>query len=202
MKLIILGPPASGKGTQAKLLAQKLNLKHISTGDLVRAEINSQTELGKKLQAYTKSGKLVPDSLITPLLKKHLPRDNYILDGYPRTQNQAEQLRKFTEPDFIIHIEVQDSVIIRRVTARRQCPRCRAIYGITLPPKRQGFCDNDNAKLIQRKDDTKEIVSERIQVYKKESEPVLSAFRNKLITVDGSKDPRIILDEILSRMGK
>jgi len=200
MKLIILGPPASGKGTQAKLLVQKLNLKHISTGDLIRNEINNKTQIGLKLKSLTEKGALAPTDIITSLLKKYLPRDNYILDGYPRSEEQVKILKTITDPDFIIDIEVPDNILIGRITSRRTCPLCGAIYGLVIQPKKKGYCDNDSARLIQRKDDTEETAKTRLEVYKQQSAPVVKEYREKLIKVNGTPEPKIILVQILSKI--
>ncbi len=188
MKLIILGKPSSGKGTQAKRLAETLKLKHISTGDLLRNELKLQTPLARKAESYMKSGSLVPDSIIIELLKKNLPKDNYILDGFPRTLSQAEALNQITKINLVIDLFCEDSLIIKRTIARKICPNCGAIYGLTIPSKVENVCDKCSSKLYQRPDDNEKTIKNRLDVYNKDTFPLINYYKNKNIyfQVDGS----------------
>jgi len=187
MKLAIFGPPGGGKGTQAKIIAEKLGLKHISTGDILREEVREGTELGLEAKGYMERGELVPDELILRILKKALgeaPR-GFILDGFPRTLKQAEELESITELDEIINIVVPDEEIIRRVTGRLVCPGCGATYHeINNPPKVQGRCDRCGTELIKRSDDREETVKKRLEAYHTQSEPVLEYYRRRGIVTD------------------
>lgn len=188
MKLIILGKPSSGKGTQAKILAETLNLKHISTGDLLRNELKLNTLLAKKAESYIKSGSLVPDSLIIEFLKKNLPKDHYILDGFPRSLSQAEALDKITKIDLVIDLFCEDSLIIKRTLSRRICPNCNAIYGLTLLTNVKDICDKCGSKLYQRPDDNEETIKNRLDVYSKDTFPLINYYKSKNIyfKIDGS----------------
>jgi len=168
MKLIILGAPGSGKGTQAQLIAKKLNLKHISVGDLLRVNINSKTEIGIKSSELIQNGSLVPDEIITRLLKENLPENNFILDGYPRSLNQAKILDDFKiNLDKIILLELEDKIIIKRITGRKICPECNAMYhDVFNPSRKKDLCDLCNTKLVQRLDDKINIIQERLIFYR------------------------------------
>ena len=188
MKIIVLGKPSSGKGTQAKLLAEKLNLKHISTGDLLRNELKNKTSLAEKVESFMKIGSLVPDSLILELLKNNLPKDNYILDGFPRSYSQAEALDKITKIDLVLDLFCEDVLIIKRTISRRICSNCGAIYGLTLIPKENDICDKCGSKLYQRPDDNEFTIKNRLYVYNKETSPLIDYYHKKNIyaKVDGS----------------
>ena len=188
MKLIILGKPSSGKGTQAKLLAEKLNLKHISTGDLLREELKLKTPLAKKVESYMKAGSLVPDSWILELIKNNLPEDNYILDGFPRSLSQAESLAKITKINLVLDLFCEDDLIIKRTITRRICPNCGAIYGLTLIPKVKDICDKCGSSLYQRPDDNEKTIKNRLQVYNNDTSPLIDYYKKRNIysKVDGS----------------
>ena len=188
MKLIILGKPSSGKGTQAKLLAEKLNLKHISTGDLLREELKLKTPLTKKVESYMKAGSLVPDSLIIELLRNNLPEDDYILDGFPRSLSQAESLAKITKINLVLDLFCEDDLIIKRTITRRICPNCGAIYGLTLIPKVKDICDKCGSGLYQRPDDNEKTIKNRLQVYNNDTSPLIDYYKKRNIysKVDGS----------------
>ncbi len=179
MRLIFLGPPGSGKGTHSKILSKKLGIRHISTGDLIREEEENETELGKQFKKYTEKGKLVPDELVIALLKKHLPKENFILDGFPRTLEQAKALESITRIDKVIVLEVDEKEIIARLTSRLQCPKCGRIYGKDLRPKEDEICDVCKVKLIRRTDDKPEVIKERLELYKKETLPVIRYYEKK-----------------------
>ena len=200
MKIIMLGAPGAGKGTQAKKIAEKYGIPHISTGDIFRANIKNETELGKKAKEYMDQGLLVPDELTCDLVTDRIKNDDckngFILDGFPRTIPQAEALTKALEKmgqkmDFAIDVDVPDSAIIERMSGRRACLKCGASYHIvTIPPKQEGICDNCGAELVQRDDDKPETVQKRLTVYHEQTQPLIDYYKNEgiLKTVDGTKD--------------
>jgi len=196
----MLGAPGAGKGTQAKKIAEKYGIPHISTGDIFRANIKNETELGKKAKEYMDQGLLVPDELTCDLVTDRIKNDDckngFILDGFPRTIPQAEALTKALEKmgqkmDFAIDVDVPDSAIIERMSGRRACLKCGATYHIvTIPPKQEGICDNCGAELVQRDDDKPETVQKRLTVYHDQTQPLIDYYKNEgiLKTVDGTKD--------------
>ena len=205
MKIVIFGPPGSGKGTYASRLMNKIGIPHISTGDLVREEIRNQTPLGKKIEKYSSSGTLVPDETITEMLKKRLASGvskGFILEGYPRTVGQAHELDKITELDAVVNLDVPDSVIVDRLSARLQCRTCGAIYNEkTMKPKVPGKCDKDKGELFRRVDDQPEVIRERLRIYQEASEPVISFYRSKNLlkdirNEDSNADPAIVVEQI------
>jgi adenylate kinase len=191
MKLIIMGPPGSGKGTQADLLTRKMNLPIISTGNMLREAIAGETEVGLAAKAYVSAGKLVPDDVVLGIVKERLSRPDlaggYMLDGFPRTQAQAEALDAMgVAIDLVISIEVADSEIERRMQCRRVCRKCSKSYHTELsPPKKEGTCDACGEAVSIREDDMPEIVRARLAVYHEQSEPVKSFYeaKGKLICV-------------------
>jgi adenylate kinase len=206
MKIVIFGPPGSGKGTYASRLDQRLGIPHISTGDLVREEIRSQTSLGKKIEKYSSSGTLVPDSIITEILKKRLASElskGFVLEGYPRTVRQAEELEKITKVDVVVNLDVPDNVIVDRLSARLQCKECGAIYNEkTMPPKTAGRCDKCGGELFRRVDDQPEVIRERLKVYQEASEPVIDFYRSRKLlqdirNEDPNVDPEKVVDQIM-----
>ena len=150
MKIVLIGPQGSGKGTQAKILKERLNIPHISTGDMFRENINNKTELGMKAKAIIESGGLVPDELTTAMVRDRLSipdcRKGFLLDGYPRNRSQAEALEGFAKIDHALDIEIPDALSIKRLSSRWQCRKCGAIYGITIIPKKKGICDKDGSR--------------------------------------------------------
>jgi len=209
--IILLGPPGSGKGTLATKISTALAIPHISTGDLFRANVKGQTELGKKVQGYLDAGHLVPDSLVLDMvfdrLKKPDCNNGFLLDGTPRTIAQAEALdaffkgHSFKEHSFkvdAINLYVSDDEVLNRITLRRTCSQCQKIYHLkNAPPKKEGICDVCQGTLIQRSDDTEEVVKERLQAYYKQTKPLEEYYKNKneLFTIDGSSTP----DEVYQR---
>ena len=181
MKLILLGAPGAGKGTQADILCKELNIPTISTGNILRAAIKNGTPTGMKAKAYMDEGKLVPDEVIIGIITERVAEEDckngYILDGVPRTIAQAEALEKAGIVfDDVVSIEISDEVIMERMSGRRVCEHCGASYHlVAVPPKREGICDKCGGKLVQRKDDAPETVKARLEVYHKETEP-LKAF--------------------------
>ena len=182
MKLILLGAPGAGKGTQAEILCKKLGIPSISTGNILRAAIKDGTPTGVQAKSYIDAGKLVPDEVIIGIVNERLSRDDcakgYILDGVPRTIAQAEALEKAgIQFDAVVSIEISEDEILRRMSGRRVCEACGSSYNVeAVPPRVEGVCDNCGGKLIQRKDDTPETVRERLKVYHTETEPLVGFY--------------------------
>ena len=182
MKLILLGAPGAGKGTQAEILCKKLNVPTISTGNILRAAIKDGTPTGLKAKSFIDAGALVPDEVIIGIVDERLAQDDckngYILDGVPRTIAQAEALEKAGITfDAVVSIEISEEEILRRMNGRRVCEACGSSYNVvSIPPRVEGICDNCGGKLIQRKDDTPETVRERLKVYHTETEPLVDFY--------------------------
>lgn len=213
MRAVLLGPPGAGKGTQAVRLVEKYNVPQISTGDIFRRNIKEGTELGKKAQEYMNAGQLVPDELVVDLVKDRLMQDDckngYLLDGFPRTIYQAEELDKFLAEqgqklDAVINFEVGYDTLIERLTGRRVCKSCGAGYHIkNLPPKVEGVCDKCGSELEQRKDDTKETAVNRISVYEESTAPLIDYYTGTgaLRNFNAEKDPGELLKDIVAELG-
>ncbi len=209
MKVIMLGAPGAGKGTQAKMLADKYGIPHISTGDIFRANIKNGTELGKKAKAYMDEGKLVPDELTCNLVVDRIQQEDckngYILDGFPRTIPQAEALdNALTELkdsiDYAINVEVPDDNIVNRMSGRRACVGCGATYHVVYnPTKEEGICDRCGKELILRDDDKPETVQKRLAVYHEQTQPLIDYYKNKgiLKEVDGTVDMNDVFQAIV-----
>lgn len=198
MILILLGPPGAGKGTQCKRIADRYGLAHLSSGDILRAERAAGSELGKKAQSYMDSGGLVPDGLIIEMMVSAMKKagKGCLLDGFPRTVVQAGELDKALDKenkkiDAVINLEIDDDVVAKRMTGRRSCPKCGAVYHIeNLKPKASGICDIDGEKLVQRKDDQPEVVSNRLKTYHEQTAAVLGYYvqaEKTVFGVDASK---------------
>lgn len=208
MKLILLGAPGAGKGTQADIICEKLGIPQISTGNMLRSEIKSETELGLKVKAIVESGELVSNSLVIEILRKRIAQPDcargFLLDGFPRTIPQAESLEKIAGVDFVIEIYVPDESIINRMTGRRVCSACGATYHTTSsPPKTEGICDLCGAELIIRADDKPEVVKDRLSVYHNQTEPLISYYsaRGILKTVDGRLPAEEVTNAIYEALG-
>lgn len=213
MKIIMLGAPGAGKGTQAKMIAEKYGIPHVSTGDIFRANIKNGTELGKEAKKYMDQGQLVPDELTVRLLLDRVAQedcaDGYVLDGFPRTIPQAEVLDKaLTERgeavDYAIDVEVPDENIVKRMSGRRACLDCGATYHIeALPPKVEGICDACGSKLVLRDDDKPETVQKRLTVYHDQTQPLIEYYTKKgvLKTVDGTQDAKEVFAAITAILG-
>ena len=210
MKIIMLGAPGAGKGTQAKMIADKFGIPHISTGDIFRANIKNGTELGKKAKEYMDKGQLVPDELTVEILLDRVANDDckngYVLDGFPRTIPQADVLDKELtklgdKVDFAINVDVPDENIVRRMSGRRACLKCGATYHIEhIPPKTEGICDKCGSELVQRDDDKPETVQNRLSVYHEQTQPLIEYYdkKNILKSVDGTKDMQEVFTDIVN----
>jgi adenylate kinase len=199
MRIVLLGAPGAGKGTQCKRIAAKCGLVHMSSGDILRQERAGGTDLGKKAQSYMDSGALVPDDVIVKMMAGAISKavkTGFVLDGFPRTVNQAQSLDKTLAQnsqkiDAVLNLKIDDKVIADRMTGRRSCPKCGAVYHIkNLKPKVAGVCDIDGAKLVQRPDDTLEVVKNRLKTYHEQTEPVVGYYKKNgmVLDVDADKD--------------
>jgi adenylate kinase len=214
MRAVLLGPPGAGKGTQAERLVEKYNVPQISTGDIFRANIKAGTELGKKAQEYTNSGQLVPDELVVDLVKDRLAQEDckngYLLDGFPRTIFQAEQLDKYLEEqgqklDAVINFEVGNEVLIERLTGRRICKQCGSGCHIKFsPPKVEGICDKCGGELEQRKDDSRETAENRLAVYEESTAPLIDYYSGTgvLKNFNADQDREKVLADIVAELGE
>lgn len=210
MKLVILGPPGAGKGTQAESIIEKYNIPHISTGDIFRENIKNETELGKKAKGYMDKGLLVPDEVVIEIVEDRLQRDDckdgFLLDGFPRTVQQAVSLdamldRMGTKLDRVVNIEVDPKILVERAVGRRICKTCGATYHVKFnPPKVEGVCDKDGTPLIQRADDTEETVSTRIQVYLDQTTPLIDYYKAQslLLNVDGEQEISEVFNAVVN----
>jgi len=209
MQIILLGPPGAGKGTQSKTLAKKLKLLHISTGDILRHNVSEGTNLGKKAKEFMNKGALVPDELVTQMITQRFNQPDikggFILDGYPRNINQAKALDSILKErnisiDLVIYLDTSEPVIIDRLSGRLVCGLCNANFHIrNMPPKIDMTCDNCGGKLYQRPDDKKETIKRRLEVYLKESLPLIQYYSktHKLYPLKADEDAEIVLDKII-----
>lgn len=213
MKIIMLGAPGAGKGTQAKMIAEKYGLPHISTGDIFRANIKNGTELGKEAKEYMDKGLLVPDELTVRLLLDRVAQDDckngYVLDGFPRTIPQAEVLDENLSElgekvDYAINVDVPDENIVNRMSGRRACLSCGATYHIvSIPPKKEGICDVCGSELVLRDDDKPETVQNRLKVYHDQTQPLINFYEKKgvLRSVDGTLPMEEVFTAITKILG-
>ena len=213
MDIILLGPPGSGKGTQAKMIAEKYKLKHISTGDILRENVRNGTPLGVEAKKFMDAGKLVPDSLLIDIIKDRLAKPDvkagWMLDGYPRTIPQAEALDKILpglgqKIDVVLNVDVPDAELIKRVTGRRMC-KCGTTYHVQFnPPKVAGKCDACGADLYQRADDTEATVKERLQAYHAQTQPLIDFYNKRGIVanINGTGDIKAIFGNIAKALDK
>jgi adenylate kinase len=209
MKIIMLGAPGAGKGTQAKRIAEKYGIPHISTGDIFRANIKSGTELGRRAKAYMDQGLLVPDEIVVDIVVDRLKQSDcangYILDGFPRTIPQAEALDNALKTieetiDYAINVEVSDSYIVERMSGRRACLNCGATYHVVnIPTKVEGICDVCGSEVVLRDDDKPETVLKRLNVYHEQTQPLIDYYskQNLLVDVDGTKDMSEVFQTII-----
>lgn len=196
MKMVFLGPPGAGKGTLAGIASRQLGISHISTGDLFRAAVKDDTELGKKVKGILAEGKLVPDDLTVALVRERLSlpdaASGWILDGFPRTIGQAEALQTIDSVDLVVNFDVDDALILSRLTGRRVCKNCGRIYHVvTMPPKKEGLCDDCGGPLYIRPDDQEESIKTRLAAYREQTAPLIAWYgqRGLLVTIDGSGSP-------------
>ncbi len=208
MLVIMLGPPGSGKGTQAAQLAEKKGMAHLSTGDVLRNAVKEGTDLGLKAKSYMEAGDLVPDDLILGLIRERLQDGDsgFLFDGFPRTIPQAEGLDKMLGDidsgiDMVLDLEVGDDEVIRRLSGRFFCPGCQATYNYpNRLPKEEGLCDKCGTKLQKRKDDTEEVVKNRLNVYKEQTQPLQDYYKNQSLLkgVNGEREISTIFDDLVS----
>jgi len=197
MRIVLLGAPGAGKGTQCKNIAAQYGLLHLSSGDILRQEKDAGTELGKKAQSYMDSGALVPDEIMIEMMTKAIdkaPAAGFILDGFPRTVNQAVELDKSLacsqhEIDAVLNLKVDDRAVAKRMTGRRSCPQCGAVYHIeNLRPKVEGVCNYEGTRLIQRPDDSPEVVANRLETYHQQTEPLVDYYKDNSTVYDIDAD--------------
>lgn len=209
MRLVILGPPGAGKGTQADFIVKKYNIVHISTGDIFRENIKNHTKLGEKAKSYMDRGLLVPDELVIDLVEDRLRKDDckegFLLDGFPRTVSQAVSLDAILDKEEksltkVINIDVKPEILIDRAVGRRVCKSCGSTFHVKYnPPKVEGVCDNCNSKLIQRDDDTENTVKTRIKVYFEQTAPLIDYYKAQdlLLNINGENDIKKVFDDIV-----
>ena len=202
-KIILLGPPGSGKGTQGEKLSEKFGYVRLSTGDMLREAVRKETDLGLKAKGFMDSGALVPNDLIINLMKEKIASlgegTGVIFDGFPRTVEQADALAKQIDIDLALNLDVDDEELITRLTKRRTCPQCNSVYHLTYnPPKKEGFCDKCGSVLYHRDDDKEETVRNRLKVYRENTLPLIDYYgkKGKLVTIEGIGNINKIFDQV------
>jgi adenylate kinase len=213
LRLVIFGPPGAGKGTQAKLLSERLGVPHIATGDMLREAVKAGTRLGGLAKKYMDEGRLVPDEVVIGMVEERLRQPDcskgFILDGFPRTIEQAEALDSELEKlglklDAVLNLEVGDEEVVKRIALRRTCRSCGAVYHLIFnPPSREGVCDRCGGELYQRDDDREEVVRNRLKVYRQQTKPLLEFYRRRglLRDVNGERSIEDVFKEILAALG-
>ena len=206
--VVLLGAPGSGKGTIATILRDTWNIPHISTGDMFREAVKANTPMGLKASEYMKAGLLVPDDITIGVVEERFSKSDvkkgFILDGFPRTIKQAQALDEILVKNDIklssvILLNIDEKLIVKRITGRRTCPKCGAIYHIdNMPPKQEGICDKCSSELIQRRDDTETVVTERLVAYNNQTSPLVGFYKNKkiLVQIDASKTPKEMIEQV------
>lgn len=202
-RIVFLGPPGAGKGTQAAELARELGIPHLSTGDLLRSAVAARTDLGREAEGHMAAGRLVPDDLVLRILKERLAepdaRNGFVLDGYPRSPAQAEALARITPIDVVVAFEIPEEMLVDRLSGRRVCPTCHTVYHlVSRPPRVPGRCDKDGTELVQRPDDRPEAIRTRLQVYESQTAPLLEYYRKQglLRPVDATGTPEQVLTRV------
>lgn len=203
MKMILLGPPGAGKGTMAVRIKEEKGIPHISTGDLFRAAIKNQTELGKKVKGILDAGDLVPDELTVALVQERLEQNDcangFILDGFPRTIGQADSLAEFAPVDVVLNFTIEESEVVRRLSGRRMCKECGAGYHVEfIPPAEEGKCDKCGGELYTRPDDEEKSIRNRMEVYRKSTEPLIQYYQDKKLirNVDAGQKPEEVYADV------
>ncbi len=218
MRIVLLGPPGAGKGTQAKMIARDLGISVLSTGDIIRLAIKNQTPWGKKAEKFVESGRLVPDDVVIGIVKEKIDQDNlwsgFILDGFPRTIKQAEALEEMLKEkglslDVVLYFAVDKEEVIKRLSSRRVCENCQTTYNLfSNPPLQEGICDRCGGKLVQRDDDKPEVIRQRLETYEKETKPLIDFYEKRnLLYVIPSNGPieevynkvKEVLEEVTAR---
>lgn len=203
MKLLIFGPQGSGKGTQAKMIAKKYGLNHISPGAIMRHEIEEKSELGKEIEPLIDAGKLVPTEKIMKIVKNAMSKNpNFIFDGFPRELHQAKEFDKITEIDKAILLEVPDEISVNRIAGRRTCDEGHEYHIEFMPPKKEGFCDKDGLPLHKRDDDEEDAIKQRLKIYHEKTEPVIRHYdsKGKILRIDGNKAIEKVFEEIENKL--
>jgi adenylate kinase len=207
VRLLVLGKQGAGKGTQAVRIAQHYDVPHVSTGDMFREAAAAGTPFGLKANEFMKRGELVPDDVVIGVVAERLAKDDaqdrgFVLDGFPRTRVQAQELQRLLGPgglDAAVDIDVPTEVVVERITGRRVCVSCGATYHVSAPPRQQWVCDKDGGEVVQREDDTPDAVNKRLELYEKNTRPLLDFYEGHglLVTIDGVGDPDEVFDRIL-----
>lgn len=210
-KMLIMGPPGAGKGTQAENIIKYYDIPHISTGDMFRAAISAKTEIGLLAKSYIDAGNLVPDEVTVGIVKERLSQDDckkgFLLDGFPRDIHQAEMFKDMLKElgisiDLVLNIHVDHEKLVNRIIGRRICPNCGRTYHITYnKPLKDGICDDCGATLIQRKDDNVDTVKNRLEVYNHLTEPLINFYKDLVVNIDGDRDVDVIFEDIKKVIG-
>jgi adenylate kinase len=209
MKLVLLGAPGAGKGTQANILSKHYNIAHISTGEILRSNIRNKTKLGLQVEECINAGQLVPDELVIELVKQRINeqdcKNGFLLDGFPRTVHQADILGSFVKDiNAAIEIDVADDIIINRMSGRRVCPNCDQVYHIEFnKPKADNICDACGTQLVQRKDDNAQTVISRLKLYHEQTQPLIDYYNSNklLVSFDGNQDVKVLSQKIINTLG-